>query len=255
MQGIFDSHAHYNDERFAEDRESLLPQIHCNGVSHILNAGCDIPSSMDGIRLAEQFPYIYASVGIHPEEVDHIPENYLDTLAQLAKHPKVVAVGEIGLDYHYENANTAIQQKVFCQQLDLADQLSLPVIIHSRDATQDTINILNSRRNHRGVLHCFSGSADTAQIYLKMGYYIGFTGVVTFSNAKKAIEAAKVIPLDRILLETDCPYMAPVPFRGKRCTSDMIAHTAAKIAEIKGIPPQQMVDIARENTCRLFGIK
>ena len=255
MQGIFDSHAHYNDERFAEDRDTLLPQIHSNGVSHILNAGCDIPSSMEGIRLAEQYPYVYTSVGIHPEEADHIPENYLDTLAQLAKHPKVVAIGEIGLDYHYENANTAVQHEIFRQQLDLADQLDLPVIIHSRDATQDTINVLKSRRNHCGVLHCFSGSADTAQIYLKMGYYIGFTGGVTFSNAKKAVEAARTIPLNRILLETDCPYMAPVPFRGKRCTSDMIAHTAAKIAEIKEISPQQMVDIARENTCRLFGIK
>ena len=138
MQGIFDSHAHYNDERFAEDRDTLLPQIHSNGVSHILNAGCDIPSSMEGIRLAEQYPYVYTSVGIHPEEADHIPENYLDTLAQLAKHPKVVAIGEIGLDYHYENANTAVQHEIFRQQLDLADQLDLPVIIHSRDATQDT---------------------------------------------------------------------------------------------------------------------
>ena len=143
-------------------------------------------------------------------------------LAQLAKHPKVVAIGEIGLDYHYENANTAVQHEIFRQQLDLADQLDLPVIIHSRDATQDTINVLKSRRNHCGVLHCFSGSADTAQIYLKMGYYIGFTGVVTFSNAKKAVEAARTIPLNRILLETDCPYMAPVPFRGKNVASSDI---------------------------------
>lgn len=255
MQGIFDSHAHYNDQRFAEDRDTLLPQIHCNGVSHILNAGCDIPSSMESIRLAEQFPYIYASVGIHPEEIDPLPEDYLTTLSQLAQHPKVVAIGEIGLDYHYENANAESQQNVFIQQLDLADRLDLPVIIHSRDATQDTIRILSSRKSHHGVLHCFSGSAETAEIYIKMGYYIGFTGVVTFSNAKKAIEAVKVIPSDRILLETDCPYMAPVPFRGKRCSSDMIAYTAAKIAEIKGIDPQQMIDIARENTCRLFGIQ
>lgn len=255
MQGIFDSHAHYNDDRFAEDRDTLLPQIHCNGVSHILNAGCDISSSMESIRLAEQFPYIYAGVGIHPEEVDPLPEDYLATLSQLAKHPKVVAIGEIGLDYHYENADADRQQNMFVQQLDLADKLDLPVIIHSRDATQDTVQILSSRKSHHGVLHCFSGSAETAEIYIKMGYYIGFTGVVTFSNAKKVIEAVKVIPTERILLETDCPYMAPVPFRGKRCSSDMIAYTASKIAEIKGIEPQQMIDIARENTCRLFGIE
>ncbi len=255
MQGIFDSHAHYNDARFTEDRDTLLPQLHANGVTAILNVGCDLPSSAEVVRMAEQYTFLYAAVGVHPEEAETLPKNYLEEIAPLAKHPKAVAIGEIGLDYHYEKANAAAQQEIFLQQLELADRLNLPVIIHSRDATQDTIDILKKRQNHHGVLHCFSGSADTAQIYLKMGYYIGFTGVVTFSNAKKAVEAAKVVPLDRLLLETDCPYMAPVPFRGQRCSSDMIASTATKIAEIKGISPQQLIDAARENTCRLFGIK
>ena len=252
---LFDTHAHLSDEAFDEDRHSLIPKLFESGVTRIIDVACDVRTADRTIELIDRYPFIYGTVGMHPHDVSAMDNAMMDRISDILQHKKMLALGEIGLDYHYENANTAVQHEIFRQQLDLADQLDLPVIIHSRDATQDTINVLKSRRNHCGVLHCFSGSADTAQIYLKMGYYIGFTGVVTFSNAKKAVEAAKTIPLDRILLETDCPYMAPVPFRGKRCTSDMIAHTAAKIAEIKEISPQQMVDIARENTCRLFGIK
>ncbi len=254
LHGIFDSHAHYDDRRFADDRDELLSRMHQGPVAALINVGCDLPSSQKSITLAKQYPFVYAAVGIHPEESVNADGDYIDRLTALAKEQKVVAIGEIGLDYHYEDTVKPVQKRVFEHQLRLAERLGLPVIIHSRDAAKDTIDVLKSA-NNRGVLHCYSGSAETAKIYLELGYYIGFTGVVTFPNAKKAVEAAKAVPLDRILLETDCPYMAPVPRRGERCTSDLIAHTAAKIAEIKGIPVQEMIDIARENTCRLFRIK
>ncbi len=253
LHGIFDSHAHYDDPRFDDDRQTLLPAMHRDSVAAILNIGCSLSASEASVSLAKQYPFVYATVGIHPEDSTAVPIDYLDRLAALAKEEKVVAIGEIGLDYHYEDTVKPVQKRVFEEQLALAERLNLPVVIHSRDAVQDTIDILKNA-NNRGVLHCYSGSAETAQTYLELGYYIGFTGVVTFPNAKKAVETAKVIPLDRILLETDCPYMAPVPHRGKRCTSDLIAHTASKLAEIKGISTQTMIDIARENTCRLFGI-
>lgn len=253
MQGIFDSHAHYDDKRFQEDRDQLFGQMHSSSVTALINVGCNLKTSAASIKLTEQYPFVYAAVGIHPEDSTQVDGDYIDRLTEFAKHPKVVAIGEIGLDYHYEDTVKPIQHRVFERQLKLAEKLDKPVIIHSRDAVSDTVEILK-KANNRGVIHCYSGSAETAKIYLDMGYYIGFTGVVTFSNAKKVLEAVKITPLDRILLETDCPYMAPAPFRGKRCTSDMIAYTAAKIAEIKGIPTQQMIDLARENTCRLFGI-
>lgn len=253
LHGIFDSHAHYDDRRFADDRDKLLPHMHADSVAALINVGCDLPSSRKSIALAKQYPFVYAAVGIHPEESVNVDGDYVDRLAELAKEQKVVAIGEIGLDYHYEDTVKPVQKRVFEHQLKLAEQLDLPVIIHSRDAVQDTIDILK-KANNRGVLHCYTGSAETARAYLELGYYIGFTGVVTFPNAKKAVEAAKIVPLDRLLLETDCPYMAPAPHRGERCTSDLIAHTAARLAEIKGIPAQELIDLARENTCRLFGI-
>lgn len=254
LHGIFDSHAHYDDNRFADDRDELFNRMHQGPVAALINVGCDLPSSKRSIALAKQYPFVYAAAGIHPEESVNVDGDYIDRLAELAAEQKVVAIGEIGLDYHYDNTVKPVQKRVFEHQLKLAERLDLPVIIHSRDAVQDTIDILKNA-NCRGVLHCFSGSAETAKIYLEMGYYLGFTGVVTFPNAKKAVESAKAVPLDRLLLETDCPYMAPVPHRGERCTSDLIAHTAAKIAEIKGLSTQELINIARENTCRLFGIE
>lgn len=250
---IFDSHAHYNDKRFLEDQETLFPQIHESGVSAVVNIGCDLETSQEVIDLAEKYPWFYCSVGIHPHEAGETPENYLEKLRRLAQHSKVVAIGEIGLDYYYDLSPRELQKKIFEEQLLLAEELNLPVVIHAREATADYLEILKKHRP-KGVVHCFSGSAETAKEVLNLGMYISFTGVLTFNNARKAIEAVKEIPLDRLLLETDCPYLAPVPYRGKRCDSRMIAKTAEKMAEIKGIPAQQMIDIANENTCRLFGI-
>ena len=253
INNIFDSHAHYDDERYDEDRDALFRQLRHHGVIGILNVGCSLTAAEKAVSLARRYPFVYAGVGLHPEESRTAAPGYLERLKQLAGYEKVVAVGEIGLDYHYDDTDKPSQKRIFEEQLLLAEELKLPVIIHSRDAVEDTIDILN-RTRCRGVVHCFSGSAETAQIYLNMGYHIGFTGLVTFPNVKKVLEAIKIIPLDRILLETDCPYMAPVPYRGKRCTSDMIAFTAAKIAEIKEMPVQKLIDTATENCKRLFGI-
>ncbi len=253
VTNIFDSHAHYDDERYDTDRDELLPQMHRERVCGVLNVGCTLPAAKKTIEIAEKYPFVYASVGIHPEESRSVPTAYLTQLEALAAHDKVVAIGEIGLDYHYDDTDKPSQKRIFAEQLALAERLDLPVIIHSRDAVQDTVDMLCHAHNH-GVVHCYSGSAETAQTYLELGYYIGFTGLVTFPNVKKVMEAIKLIPPERILLETDCPYMAPVPYRGKRCTSDMIAYTAEKIAEIKGVSTQEMIDIARQNCRDLFGI-
>lgn len=255
VNGIFDSHAHYDDCRFSKKRDALIVQMRNNGVSYILNAGCDLKSSQFGVDIGKQYPFFYSSVGIHPGEIDDLPGNYRNTLKQLAQeNEKVVAIGEIGLDYHYEPYDKQMQIRRFTEQMELAEELNLPVIIHSRGATADTLDILRKFPNVTGVLHCFSGSAETAEIALQLGYYLGYTGVVTFPNAKKAIRSVEATPMDRLLLETDAPYMAPVPCRGKTCTSDMIAYTAAKIAEIKNLPVQEVIDRARENTLRLFHI-
>ncbi len=252
--GIFDSHAHYNDERFDEDREAVLASLPEQGVCGIINCGCNVETSQISLEYAEKYPHIFAAAGFHPEQADEYTEDGMNRIREMLKHPKMVAVGEIGLDYYWPEPDRQIQKDVFRKQLSLAKELDLPVIIHSRDAAEDTIQILKEYPGIRGVVHCFSGSAETAKIYLDMGFYIGFTGVLTFQNNRRSIESCKVIPLDRLLLETDCPYMAPVPHRGKRCWSPLIAHTAERMAEIKEIPVQQMIDLARENTCRLFQI-
>ena len=254
VSGIFDSHAHYDDEAFDEDREAILQNIQQNGVCRVMNIGCDLQSSKFAIQLTENYDWIYASAGIHPGNAENLPHDWLAQLAQLLCVPKVRAVGEIGLDYHYGSENKLRQQEVFFSQMKLAEEHKLPVIIHSREATADTLNILKQFPAN-GVVHCFSGSAETARELIGMGYYIGFTGVVTFQNAHKAKKAAEAVPLNRLLLETDAPYMAPVPCRGKRCTSDLIRYTAQEIANIKGIPVQEVIDAARENTQRLFQIE
>lgn len=252
--GIFDSHAHYNDERFDEDREAVLASLPDQGVCGIINCGCNVETSQISLQYAEKYPYIFAAAGFHPEQADEYTEDGMNKIREMLKHPKMVAVGEIGLDYYWPEPDRQIQKDVFEKQLALAKELDLPVIIHSRDAAEDTIQILKKYPGIRGVVHCFSGSAEIAEIYLKMGFYIGFTGVLTFQNNRRSVEACKVIPIDRLLLETDCPYMAPVPHRGKRCWSPLIAHTAERMAEIKEVPVQKMIDTARENTCRLFQI-
>lgn len=251
--GIFETHAHYLKEDFGDDLIPLLESMPSLGVEKIIAVGYDLRSSAEEIELAHKFPHVFAAAGIHPESCYDLPENWLAQLEEMLADKRVCALGEIGLDYHYDNTDKVVQAEVFERQLELAKKLDLPVIIHSRDACEDTMNILKKHRP-RGVLHCFSGSAETAAEVVKLGMYIGFTGVLTFKNAKKALVACEAVPLDRLLLETDCPYMAPVPHRGKRCDSSMIQFTAAKMAEIKGVSAEEMIDIARENAERLFGV-
>lgn len=254
INNIFDSHAHYDDKAFENDRNELIMQLNNNGIVNILNASSDIISSRNSVELAKKYPFFYAAVGVHPQSANEYDNKIEDELKELTKFNKTVAIGEIGLDYHYYDIDKEIQLNTFENQLILAQKLNLPVIIHSRDATEDTLNLLKKYKP-KGVVHCFSGSAETANEIIKLGMYIGFTGVITFKNARRAIESAKVIPLNRLLVETDCPYMAPVPFRGYRCDSSMLSETITKLAEIKEISPQQIADITNLNAKNLFNIK
>ncbi len=245
-RNIFDTHSHYADSAFDGDRDELLAALPDKGVRFAALAGSSMQDSAENVALAQKYGYIYAAVGVHPESVDETPSNYREKLTELVKSSeKVRAIGEIGLDYHYENYDRDKQILFFRQQLELARELSLPVIVHSRNASEDTLDILKEYRP-AGVVHCFSGSAEVAREVIKLGMYIGFTGVLTFKNAKKALRALEAVPLDRLLLETDCPYMAPEPLRGRRCDSSMICYTAEKAAQIKGVSTQELLDI----TCR-----
>lgn len=249
INGIFDSHAHYDDESYDIDRDTLINELFSKSVCGIINVGASIESSKASVGLSQRYEKIYAAVGIHPQEADSFQDlSEIEALAESA-----VAIGEIGLDYHYQPYAREKQMELFESQLILANKLDLPVIIHSRDATQDSIDLVKKHKP-RGVFHCFSGSAEVARELLQMGFYLGFTGVATFKNARRALEAIECTPLDRLLLETDCPYMAPEPHRGERCQSDMIEFTAAAMARVKGIAPQEMVDAARGNTKRLFDV-
>lgn len=249
---IFDTHAHYWRADFGDELDAVLERLPSQGVERVLAIGCDIPTSVEEIALAERYDYIYAAVGFHPENAAELPDDWESKLTELLKRDKVMAVGEIGLDYHYpDGAPKEVQREVFIRQLEIAGGLGLPVVMHSRDASGDTLEILKEYKP-RGVLHCFSGSAETAREVVKLGMYVGFTGVLTFKNSKKAWAACAEVPIERLLLETDCPYMAPVPHRGERCDSSMIKFTAAKMAEIRGIDTEEMIEIARENGERLF---
>lgn len=250
---IFDTHTHYDDPRF-DDPEGLLSRLFDEDVGGIIHASTDIASAEFGIKLSEKFPRCYASVGIHPEYAAEFSEKDVLRLEALAKaSKKVVAVGEIGLDYHYEGFDKAAQISLFRGQIELANRLSLPVIVHCRDAVGDCVEILRELRP-KGVMHCFSGSWETAKEILSLGMYLGFTGALTFKNAKKAQEVVKNMPLDRLLFETDCPYMAPEPHRGEVCHSGMIRFTAQKAAELKGVTADEILLLAEENAGRLFGI-
>ena len=245
-RNIFDTHSHYADSAFDGDRDELLAALPDKGVRFAALAGSSMQDSAENVALAQKYGYIYAAVGVHPESVDETPSDYREKLTELVKSSeKVRAIGEIGLDYHYENYDRDKQILFFRQQLELARELSPPVIVHSRNASEDTLDILKEYRP-AGVVHCFSGSAEVAREVIKLGMYIGFTGVLTFKNAKKALRALEAVPLDRLLLETDCPYMAPEPLRGRRCDSSMICYTAEKAAQIKGVSTQELLDI----TCR-----
>lgn len=250
---IFDTHAHYDDSRFDEDRDELLSSLSEKGVSHIVNCGCDLKSSLTTLALAEKYDFIYAALGVHAHEAEDTTEEDLQKITELYSNERVVAVGEIGLDYHYDFSPRERQIEVFERQIKLAKELDLPIIVHDREAHEDTMNLLKKYRP-KGVVHCFSGSAESAKEIVKLGMYIGIGGAVTFKNAKKPVEVVECIPLDRLLLETDAPYMTPVPFRGTRCDSAHIAYTAEKIAEIKGMDVQELIDICNENAKRLFGI-
>lgn len=254
MNGIFDSHAHYDDSRFDEDREQLLSRIHGEGVEYIMTIGTDLSSSRRALELAEEHPFIYAAVGVHPEQCGEAPADYREELIRMAASPRVRAIGEIGLDYYWEeNPPIELQHRYFEEQLILARELDLPVIIHDREAHADTLEMIK-RHRPRGVVHCYSGSAETARELVKLGMYIGFTGALTFKNARRAVEAAAVVSDDRLLIETDCPYMAPVPLRGKRCDSSMLSFVAEKLAEIRGTTPEEIVRLTAENAKALYGV-
>ncbi len=250
----FDSHAHLDDVRFDGEREEILDGLKDNGVGLVLNVGCDLASSERSVALAERYAFVYAAVGSHPDDADHVDGALLDRYRTLAAHPKVRAIGEIGLDYHYEDVPRAQQIIAFEQQLELAEALKMPVIVHEREAHGDAMDIVRRHPEVRGVFHCFSGSKEMALWLAERGWYIGFTGVLTFKNARRAVEAAQALPLDRILIETDCPYMAPEPYRGRRNDSRYVPLVAKKLAELRGLTPEEAGRQTTENACRLFGI-
>ncbi len=249
--GIFDTHAHYYKDDFGEDLETLLADLPCRNVERVLAIGCDLPSSEEEIALAAKYDYIYAAVGVHPEHAANLPDNWESRLEELLKCEKVVALGEIGLDNHYPEPPKDVQRGVFVKQLEIAKRLDKTVIIHSREAMGDTLELLKEYKP-RGVMHCFSGSVESMREVVKLGMYIGFTGALTFKNSLKARAVCAETPIDRLLLETDCPYMAPVPHRGERSDSSMIQYTAAVMAEIKGVSTEEMIETARRNGERLF---
>lgn len=251
---LFDSHAHYDSRSFNADRDELLSAMPEHGVGRILNAGCDLPSSRAAAELANRYDFIWAAVGSHPDDADHVDDRTLDEYRRLAARERVVAVGEIGLDYHYEDVPRAIQQEAFVRQLELARELKLPVIVHEREAHADAMEIVDAFPDVRGVFHCFSGSLEMARWLLHRGWYLGFTGVLTFKNAKRALEVAENVPLHRLLLETDCPYMAPEPYRGRRCDSTMLGKTAARLAELRGITVEAVARATWESASELFGL-
>lgn len=253
MSTIFDTHAHYDDKAFDDDRDGIIASLPEMGVCAVVNASSDLDSARTGIMLAEKYPFIWAAVGIHPHEVHRALDNSEKVLRTLLANPRVVAVGEIGLDYHYDYSPRDLQLAWFERQLKLALELDKPVIIHDREAHEDTMRMLKKYRP-RGVVHCFSGSVVMARDIVELGLYIGLGGAVTFKNARKPVEVAKMLPQDRLLLETDAPYMAPVPFRGTRCHSGMIENTAKFISEIRCVSVDNLLKTTCENACSLFGI-
>lgn len=252
---IFDSHAHYDDEAFHEDQSELLDSLPSAGVVGLINAGVSAASSRKSVELAAKYPFIHAAVGIHPEEAASVADGDLEQIGLLAAGGrKVVAIGEIGLDYHCENPDRAAQIALFEAQLRLAQTLRLPVIVHDRDAHADTLSLLKKYKPH-GVMHCFSGSAETASEIIALGMYLGFTGAITFKNNKKAAGVIASVPRDRLLVETDCPYMSPEPLRGRRCDSGMLVHTIGRMAFLIGLTPEETALLTAKNAASLFGIR
>ena len=248
---IFDTHAHYDDERFDCIRDELFWEMNQNGVCGIVSCGCDEASSKKALKMAEQNDFVYAAVGIHPGNIDSgtTPEQ----IRSLANHPKCVAIGEIGLDYYWVDDNKQRQIEIFEQQILIAKELDLPILVHDRDAHGDTMEILKKYKP-KGVVHCFSGSVEMAEEIIKLGMYIGVGGVVTFNNAKKLPDVVRIIPDELLLVETDCPYLAPVPYRGKLCHSGMIKYTAQKIAEIRSTTPESILNLTAKNAKKIFNL-
>ena len=254
---LFDTHAHYDDERFDADRDELLLSMPEHNVGLILNPGCDVETSRKAVSYAQKYPFVYAAVGIHPENINENWNNDLTVIKEMAQtEPRVRAIGEIGLDYYWEKDERARarQQVVFARQMEMARELDKPVIVHDRDAHADSLEIAQRYAGTRGVFHCFAGSVEMARELLKLGYYLSFTGVITFKNARRAIEVIREAPIDRLMVETDAPYMAPEPFRGRRNSSLYVYRMAETIAQIKGIDAAEVERITTENGKRLFGI-
>ena len=252
---LFDTHAHMDDRAFDADRAQLLAGLPNQGITLLMNPGCSLASSRNASLLSQDYDYIYAAVGSHPDVADEVNEEVLEEYRKLCKlNPKIKAIGEIGLDYHYEDIPRELQLKAFRMQMELTRELNLPVIVHERDAHEDGMKVVDEFPTVTGVFHCYSGSAEMAKELVKRGWYIGFTGVLTFKNARKAVETAAAIPLERIVIETDCPFMAPEPFRGKRCDPSMVYRVAEKLAEIRGITVEEAQQATFENGKRLYRI-
>ena len=251
---LFDTHAHLNDPVFDEDRDELISSLPGAGVGLVMNPGCSLENSRQAIAIAEKYDFVYAAVGTHPDTAEEVNEQVIETYRSLCSHPKVKAIGEIGVDYYYETVPREIQLKAFRMQMELARETGLPVIIHERDAHDDGMRMIQEFPDVTGVFHCYSGSAEMARQLVKKGWYIGFTGVLTFKNARKAVETAQSIPLDRIVLETDCPFMAPEPFRGKRNHPGYLYRMAERLAELRELPVEEIQRITTENGKRLYRI-
>ncbi len=252
---LFDTHAHMDADAFDDDRHELLASLPDQGISLLMNPGCSLESSLNAVALARRYDFVYAAVGSHPDVADEVDESLIGTYRELCgKFSKIKAIGEIGLDYHYEDIPRDIQKQAFRLQMELAKELDLPVIVHEREAHEDGLRIVDEFPTVKGVFHCYSGSLEMAKELIRRGWYIGFTGVLTFKNARKAIEVAANIPLERIVLETDCPYMAPVPFRGKRNDPGKLCHMAEKLAGLRGITVEEAARITLENGKRLYRI-
>ena len=250
---LFDTHAHMDDRAFDADREALLASLPDQGLALVMNPGCSLASSRNAVKLANTYDYIYAAVGSHPDVADEVNEEVLDKYRRLVReNPKVKAIGEIGLDYHYEDIPREIQLRAFRMQMELARELDLPAIVHEREAHNDGMKVVHEFPEVTGVFHCYSGSAEMARQLVDRGWYIGFTGVLTFKNARKAIEVASSIPIDRIVLETDCPYMSPDPFRGRRNDPGKLYRMAEKLAEIRGLSVEEIHAITTENGKKLY---
>ena len=253
---LFDSHAHFDDPQFDGDREAVLQSLKDYGVGYVMNIGADLETSKRAVALANQYDFIYATVGVHPGDAESMNDAVLEEIRNLAlKNPKVRAIGEIGLDYHYEGYDPKVQEDCFRSQIVLAKELDMPIVVHDRDSKGKGVAILKEEKVTRGVMHCFSGSAETARELVKMGFMVSFTGVLTFKNARRAIEACQAVPLDRLMIETDCPYMAPEPHRGERNFSGYVGYVADKMAEIKGVTREEIERMTTENALRFYGLE